>query len=352
MSPNTELPTTEAPTPAPTVRPSAARRRVARRPWWSPLSSPVRHARVREAVCRPGFTLIELIVVIAIIAALAAVVAPAIFRNVGDAKAGAAKSQLEVFGLALQQYRLDTDAFPTTEQGLAALRTPPVAPGADGQPAHNWRGPYLTRAVPLDPWGRPYHYVAPGTANPGSYDLYTLGRDGTVGGTGEDADLTSWGGVVGDGSAVPPTAATATGSTAGSAATGQAQADQVVRRVADHGLVEVADLDLDAALRVGDRAEVAQVAVAADPDRRARGQRLGRLRLQPFVELARVAAHVGVRGARHLQVAAAGQDRGAILGTDGLGLGRGHVGFRKKRWCRSRRSRRASRCRPAARRWP
>ena len=154
-----------------------------------------------------GFTLIELIVVIAIIAALAAVVAPAIFRNVGDAKAGAAKSQLEIFGLALQQYRLDTDAFPTSEQGLAALRTPPIAPGADGQPVHNWRGPYLTRAVPLDPWGRPYHYVAPGTANPGAYDLYTLGRDGTPGGTGEDADLTSWGGAVTDAPGATPTAA-------------------------------------------------------------------------------------------------------------------------------------------------
>lgn len=160
-----------------------------------------------------GFTLIELIVVIAIIAALAAVVAPAIFRNVGDAKAGAAKSQLEVFGLALQQYRLDTDAFPTTEQGLAALRTPPVAPGADGQPVHNWRGPYLTRAVPVDPWGRPYRYVAPGAANPGSYDLYTLGRDGAPGGTGEDADLTSWGGPVTDApaaTAVAPAAADTT----------------------------------------------------------------------------------------------------------------------------------------------
>ncbi|HEY0778982.1 MAG TPA: type II secretion system major pseudopilin GspG [Gemmatirosa sp.] len=155
---------------------------------------------------RHGFTLIEMIVVIAIIAALAAVVAPAIFRNVGDAKAGAAKSQLEVFNLALQQYRLDTDAFPTTEQGLAALRTPPVAPGADGQPVHNWRGPYLTRAIPPDPWGRLYHYAAPGAANPGSYDLYTLGRDGAPGGTGEDADLTSWGGPVTDAATAPSAA--------------------------------------------------------------------------------------------------------------------------------------------------
>jgi general secretion pathway protein G len=137
-----------------------------------------------------GFTLIELIVVIAVIATLAAVVAPAVFRNVGDAKVGAAKSQLEVFALALTAYRLDNDDFPTSEQGLAALRTLPTA----GDPPRNWRGPYLSKIVPLDPWGRSYVYVSPGVVNPESYDLYSLGRDGKPGGDGEDADLTSWGG--------------------------------------------------------------------------------------------------------------------------------------------------------------
>ena len=141
---------------------------------------------------RKAFTLIELIVVIAIIATLAAVVAPAVFRNVGDAKVGAAKSQIEVFALALNAYRLDNDNFPTSEQGLEALRTSPTT----GDPPRNWRGPYLSRVVPLDPWGRPYIYVAPGKANPQSFDLYTLGRDGKTGGDGEDADITSWGGPV------------------------------------------------------------------------------------------------------------------------------------------------------------
>jgi general secretion pathway protein G len=143
---------------------------------------------------RKGFTLIELIVVIAIIATLAAVVAPAVFRNVGDAKASSAKSQVEVLGLALNAYRLDNDVFPSSEQGLEALRTQPASGGTDAP--RNWRGPYLTRVVPLDPWGRPYVYVAPGIENPTSYDLYTLGRDGRVGGEGEDADVTSWGGPV------------------------------------------------------------------------------------------------------------------------------------------------------------
>jgi general secretion pathway protein G len=153
-----------------------------------------------------GFTLIELLVVIAIIATLAAVVAPAVFRNVGDAQVQAAKSQLEIFALALDSYRLDTGDYPTTAQGLDALRTRPTtgAPGVPGavpsstpgEAPRGWRGPYLRKAVPLDPWGRPYVYVAPGTENPESYDLYTLGKDGQVGGEGENADLTSWGGPV------------------------------------------------------------------------------------------------------------------------------------------------------------
>lgn len=145
-----------------------------------------------SAAARRAFTLIELIVVIAIIATLAAVVAPAIFQNVGDAKIGAAKSQIELFGLALNAYRLDNDRFPTSDQGLEALRTMPVG----GDVPRNWRGPYLMRVVPLDPWGRAYVFVSPGLGNPKSYDLYTLGRDGRPGGTDEDADVTSWGGPV------------------------------------------------------------------------------------------------------------------------------------------------------------
>ena len=140
---------------------------------------------------RSGFTLIELLVTIAIIATLAAIVAPSLFGNIGEARRGTAKSQIQILSLALDAYRLDNDSFPTTEQGLEALRSVPAA-----DPPPNWKGPYLRQLVPLDPWGRAYVYASPGLSNPNAYDLYTLGKDGKPGGDGEDADITSWAGPV------------------------------------------------------------------------------------------------------------------------------------------------------------
>ncbi|MFQ5811269.1 MAG: type II secretion system major pseudopilin GspG [Armatimonadota bacterium] len=134
-----------------------------------------------------GFTLIELLVVIVVISVLAGLVGPMVFRNVGDAKISAAKAQIEIFGLALEQYRLDNDYYPSTAQGLEALRAEPA-----GEPAaRNWRGPYLNKPIPLDPWGRPYVYVSPGVKNPHSYDVLSYGRDGKPGGEGEDGDIGS-----------------------------------------------------------------------------------------------------------------------------------------------------------------
>jgi general secretion pathway protein G len=148
--------------------------------------------RAARGIVRRGFSLIELLVVIVIIATLASVVGPSIFGNVGEARISAAKSQLQIFGLALDSYRLDNDVYPSTSQGLDALRSLPLS----SESAKNWKGPYLRQAVPADPWGRAYHYLSPGTANPDAYDLYSLGRDGRLGGTGEDADVTSWKGEV------------------------------------------------------------------------------------------------------------------------------------------------------------
>jgi len=135
-----------------------------------------------------GFTLIEILVVVTVIAILAALVGPSVFRHLGRAKDAAARSQMEMLGAALDAYRLDNGRYPTTAQGLEALRTEPTA---EPQP-RNWQGPYLRKAVPPDPWGNPYSYTSPGEHNPGSYDLLTYGADGAVGGEGEDADIRAW----------------------------------------------------------------------------------------------------------------------------------------------------------------
>jgi general secretion pathway protein G len=136
---------------------------------------------------RGGFTLIEVLVVIVVIAILATLVAPNIFRNVGDARSATARTQIETFGTALDAYRLDNGTYPTTAQGLAALWQRPAI-----DPPMNWKQPYLRKAVPRDPWGREYLYVSPGRVNPQSYDLQSLGADGKPGGDEENADIQSW----------------------------------------------------------------------------------------------------------------------------------------------------------------
>ncbi|HEU5260771.1 MAG TPA: type II secretion system major pseudopilin GspG [Gemmatimonadales bacterium] len=153
---------------------------------------PIGRPRFQSEIGNPksaiGFTLIELLVVISVIAILAGLVAPMVFSHVGDAKRSAAQAQIELLGLALEAYRLDNDYYPSTAQGLAALRARP-----EGEPeARGWRGPYVKKTVPLDPWARPYVYRSPGEVNAEGYDLLCYGRDGQPGGTGEDADITSW----------------------------------------------------------------------------------------------------------------------------------------------------------------
>ncbi len=137
---------------------------------------------------RPGFTLIEILVVIVVISVLAALVAPNVFRHVGTAKEAAARSQIEMLGAALDAYRLDNGKYPSTAQGLDALWQLPTA---EPRPL-NWRGPYLRKNVPADPWGNPYVYLSPGEVNVQGYDLVALGADGQVGGEGEDTDITNW----------------------------------------------------------------------------------------------------------------------------------------------------------------
>jgi general secretion pathway protein G len=140
--------------------------------------------RIRDMKGRSGFTLIEMLVVLVVIGLLAGLIGPQLFGRVGEAKATTARTQMELIGVALDSYRLDNGAYPVTAQGLEALN---VRPPRQPAPA-NWRGPYLRKSVPMDPWGRPYLYASPVTGGEG-FGLRSLGRDGAEGGTGEDADL-------------------------------------------------------------------------------------------------------------------------------------------------------------------
>ncbi len=137
---------------------------------------------------REGLTLIEIVVVIIVLGLLAGLVGPQIIGRVSEAKTSTAQTQIELFSVALDNYRLDNGRYPTTEQGLQALREKPVSEPVP----YNWRGPYLQKEIPLDPWGQPYVYRSPGDVNTTTYDLLTLGRDGQPGGEDEDADITSW----------------------------------------------------------------------------------------------------------------------------------------------------------------
>jgi general secretion pathway protein G len=130
-----------------------------------------------------GFTLLELLVVLVIIGLLAGYVGPRYFSQIGKSESKIAKAQIEAFDKALSQYRIDTGRYPSTEQGLNALFIKPA-----NEP--KWEGPYLSKAVPLDPWGKPYIYRFPGQK--AEYELFTLGKDGAPGGSGDAADVTNW----------------------------------------------------------------------------------------------------------------------------------------------------------------
>jgi general secretion pathway protein G len=135
-----------------------------------------RHSKLRAG----GFTLLELLVVIVIIGLLAGYVAPRYFSQVGKSEIQVARAQIDALEKALDQYRLDTRRYPSAEEGLQVLV---ARPASDSQ----WNGPYLKKSVPNDPWGRPYVYRT--AAQDGEFELFSYGRDGKPGGTGDDADI-------------------------------------------------------------------------------------------------------------------------------------------------------------------
>jgi general secretion pathway protein G len=119
-----------------------------------------------------------------ILGLLASFVAPRYFDQVGKSEIKATRAQLDGLSKALATYRLDSGHFPSTEQGLKALVERPA-----DEP--KWAGPYLSKAVPSDPWGRPYVYRSPGEGGQ-EYDLHSLGKDGQRGGSGENGDISVW----------------------------------------------------------------------------------------------------------------------------------------------------------------
>lgn len=145
------------------------------------MNRPLNHLRRRV---QAGFTLIELMVVLVIIGVLAALIVPNVLDRADDARATAARTDVNNLVQALKLYRLDNQRYPTAEQGLRALiarpTTAPVPP--------NWK-PYLEK-LPNDPWGRPYQYLNPGIK--GEIDVMSFGADGQSGGEGKDADIGSW----------------------------------------------------------------------------------------------------------------------------------------------------------------
>jgi len=136
-----------------------------------------------------GFTLIEMMVVMVIIGLLMALVGPRFIRQEEKAKLKAARAQIELLGTSLDTFRLDVGRYPSSQEGLAALRQRPF--GVD-----RWDGPYLKKDVPKDPWDRPYYYRAPGEGGR-PYDLLSYGADGAPGGDGDNRDITSWEGDTG-----------------------------------------------------------------------------------------------------------------------------------------------------------
>lgn len=130
-----------------------------------------------------GFSLIELLIVMVILGLLAGLVGPKLFGKVDSSKQKAAKTQISLFESALDTYRLDNGKFPSTEQGLKALREKPEG-------AAKWKGPYLPKEIPMDPWGNAYVYRCPGEH--GDFDIIAQGADNAPGGEGNDMDIVSW----------------------------------------------------------------------------------------------------------------------------------------------------------------
>ncbi|HEX4303132.1 MAG TPA: type II secretion system major pseudopilin GspG [Rhizomicrobium sp.] len=130
-----------------------------------------------------GYTLVELLVVLAILGLLATIATTQVLNYLSRAKLSTAHLQIESFSAQLENYKLDMGRYPTTQEGIVALKVKPPT-------AENWNGPYIKTTTSLnDPWGNPYIYVSPGRH--GEFDLSSNGPDGTTA-NGTDPPVRSW----------------------------------------------------------------------------------------------------------------------------------------------------------------
>jgi general secretion pathway protein G len=147
-----------------------------------------RGQHVNNNIGNRGFSLVEILVVLVIIGLLVSIVAPNVLERADEARIQKVKADFKNIETALKLYKLDNFAYPSTEQGLAALVE---KSGVDPIPRNFKEGGYLEK-IPEDPWGRPYLYLNPPEFGHGAFDLYSLGADGVSGGEGQNADIGNW----------------------------------------------------------------------------------------------------------------------------------------------------------------
>jgi general secretion pathway protein G len=123
-----------------------------------------------------GFSLMELMIVLIILGLLGSLVAPKLFSKVSSSKMKTAVAQMQMFETAIDTYRLDMGTVPASLEELRISNNP------------NWDGPYLPKAIPLDPWGKAYVYTISGNNNM-PYSIKSFGLDGKAGGEDESEDV-------------------------------------------------------------------------------------------------------------------------------------------------------------------
>lgn len=138
---------------------------------------------LRNIKSSQAFSLMELLVVLVILGLLAAAVGPTLYKRINPAKQTAARDQIQSFLTALDSYFIDVGRYPSSQQGLLALRKKPEG-------TKNWDGPYLKKEIPNDPWDNAYKYQAPGRN--GGYEIISFGADGVEGGEEVNHDIASW----------------------------------------------------------------------------------------------------------------------------------------------------------------